>query len=94
MRHFFVDRNLIIYLNGNKSRNVKEHLSFYLVMAETNSLTIGWEVYAVFRLFLLDQNKDNYMIVQGNLSSNLYFIHRIITMTNVLVFPSEISCIK
>ena len=94
MRHFFADRNLIIYPNGNKTKNVKEHLSFYLAMAETNSLPTGWEVCAVFKLFVLDQNKDNYMIVQGNLSSNLYFIHRIITMTNVLVFPSEISCIK
>lgn len=71
MSHFFVHRNLVIYPNGNKSKNVKEHLSFYLSMAETYSLQTGWEVYAVFRLFVLDQNKDNYMIVQGNLSSNL-----------------------
>ncbi|PON46929.1 E3 ubiquitin-protein ligase SIN-like [Trema orientale] len=56
--------NLVIYPNGNKSRNVKEHLSFYLAMAESNSLKTGWEVYAVFRLFVLDQDKDNYMIVQ------------------------------
>ena len=30
-----------------------------------NSLPTGWEVYAVFRLFLLDQNKDYYLTLQG-----------------------------
>ena len=34
-------------------------------MADTCSLTFGWEVYAVFRLFLLDQNQDIYLVVQG-----------------------------
>ncbi|XP_030498823.2 MATH domain and coiled-coil domain-containing protein At3g44800 [Cannabis sativa] len=55
--------NLVIHPSGNKNRNVKEHLSVYLAMAEENSHKTGWEVYAIFKLFVLDQNKDNYMIV-------------------------------
>lgn len=48
-------------------KNVKEYLSVYLAMAETTSLRPGWEVFATFRLFLLDQNKDNYLTVEGNI---------------------------
>ncbi|XP_058210333.1 uncharacterized protein LOC131322834 [Rhododendron vialii] len=55
---------LAICPNGNKSKNIKDHLSVYLVMSEANLLKPGWEVHAVFRLFLLDQNKDNYLILQ------------------------------
>lgn len=55
---------LVIYPNGNKSRNANEHLSLYLAMAGANSLRTGWQVDAVFRLFLLDQNNDNYMVLQ------------------------------
>ncbi|KAK9215032.1 hypothetical protein WN944_007035 [Citrus x changshan-huyou] len=55
---------LVLYPNGNESKNVKDHISLYLAMADTNSLNFGWEVYAVFRLFLLDQNQDNYLVVQ------------------------------
>ena len=86
MSYFCAHRNLVIYPNGNKSRNVKEHLSFYLAMAETNSLSPGWEVYAVFRLFVLDQNQDNFMIVQGNLSSNLT-LSTVNTNDKCLSFP-------
>lgn len=46
--------------------NVKEYLSVYLAMAETTSLRPGWEVFATFRLFLLDQNKDNYLTVEAS----------------------------
>ncbi|KAL3817953.1 hypothetical protein ACJIZ3_003858 [Penstemon smallii] len=36
----------------------------YLVIAEGNSLPPGWEIRAVFRLFLLDQNRDIYLTLQ------------------------------
>ncbi|KAL5564631.1 hypothetical protein UlMin_027795 [Ulmus minor] len=55
---------LIIYPNGNESKNVKENISVYLAMAAAESLQPGWEVHAVLRLFLLDQNNDNYMVLQ------------------------------
>ncbi|KAL5564635.1 hypothetical protein UlMin_027799 [Ulmus minor] len=55
---------LVVYPNGNKSKNVKENISVYLAMAAIESLQIGWEVHAVLRLFLLDQNNNNYMVLQ------------------------------
>ncbi|KAJ6689874.1 hypothetical protein OIU85_006195 [Salix viminalis] len=57
--------NLVLYPGGNKSKNVKEHISLYLAMADTSSLPLGWEVHVIFRLFLLDQNKDSYLVIQG-----------------------------
>lgn len=71
LSHSSAFRKLAICPNGNKSKNVEDHLSVYLVMSEANSLKPGWEVHAVFRLFLLDQNKDNYLILQGIISFNL-----------------------
>ncbi|XP_039025981.1 ubiquitin carboxyl-terminal hydrolase 12-like, partial [Hibiscus syriacus] len=57
-------RKLVLYPHGNKSRNVKEHLSLYLVSADVASrIHLDLEVHAVFRFFLLDQTKDNYLIV-------------------------------
>ncbi|KAK9003167.1 hypothetical protein V6N11_060734 [Hibiscus sabdariffa] len=55
---------LVLFPQGNKSRNVKEHLSLYLVFADVASLIrLDSEIHAVFRFFLLDQTKDNYLIV-------------------------------
>ncbi|KAH9687507.1 TRAF-like family protein [Citrus sinensis] len=64
---------LVLYPNGNESKNVKDHISLYLAMADTSSLTFGWEVYAVFRLFLLDQNQDNYLVVQDAMGKERRF---------------------
>lgn len=52
---------LIIYPNGNKKENVKDHISLYLAMAQGSWLRPGWEVYAAFRMFLLHQKRDNYL---------------------------------
>ncbi|KAH9684092.1 TRAF-like family protein [Citrus sinensis] len=67
---------LILYPAGNKSKNVKEHISVYLAMENTSSLPHGWEVYAVFRLFLLDQDKDNFLILQDAMGAERRF-HRL-----------------
>ncbi|XP_010487620.1 PREDICTED: MATH domain and coiled-coil domain-containing protein At3g58220-like isoform X2 [Camelina sativa] len=56
---------LVLYPNGNKSKNTKDHVSVYLALADSSSLSPGWEVCAVFRLYLLDQNTDSYLILQG-----------------------------
>ncbi|KAL5564640.1 hypothetical protein UlMin_027804 [Ulmus minor] len=66
---------LVIYPNGNKSKNVKENISVYLAMAAAESLQTGWEVHAVLRLFLLDQNNDNYMVLQDTVGKERGF-HR------------------
>ncbi|KAH7511479.1 hypothetical protein JRO89_XSUnG0199000 [Xanthoceras sorbifolium] len=64
---------LVLYPNGNKSKNVRDHISLYLTLANTSSLPLGWEVYAVVRLFLLDQSKDNYLTVQDATGKESHF---------------------
>ncbi|XP_024462157.2 uncharacterized protein LOC7498226 [Populus trichocarpa] len=56
---------LVLYPSGNKSRNVKDYISLYLAKVDASSLPLGWEVHVIFRLFLLDQNKDSYLVIQG-----------------------------
>jgi hypothetical protein len=58
-------RKLVLYPTGNKSKNVKDHISLYLVLDESSSLHPGWEIYVNFRLFLFDHDNDNYLVVQG-----------------------------
>ncbi|KAI9389839.1 hypothetical protein POPTR_008G099600v4 [Populus trichocarpa] len=55
---------LVLYPSGNKSRNVKDYISLYLAKVDASSLPLGWEVHVIFRLFLLDQNKDSYLVIQ------------------------------
>ncbi|KAL9365888.1 hypothetical protein Peur_043761 [Populus x canadensis] len=56
---------LVLYPYGNKSNNVKDYISLYLAMVDASSLPRGWEVNVIFRLFLLDQNKDSYLVIQA-----------------------------
>ncbi|CAN6676726.1 unnamed protein product [Malus baccata var. baccata] len=56
---------LALYPNGNKKKNVKDFISVYLEMAGVKSLQAGWEVYVDLRVFLLDQNKGSYLVLQG-----------------------------
>ncbi|KAL5702556.1 hypothetical protein ACHQM5_027762 [Ranunculus cassubicifolius] len=55
---------LSLYPNGNKNKTVKEHLSLYLVLADTSSLPPGWNVNVVFRFFLFDQLQDKYLTLE------------------------------
>ncbi|KAJ4721564.1 Ubiquitin carboxyl-terminal hydrolase 12 [Melia azedarach] len=65
---------LVLYPNGNKSKSVEDHMSLYLaITADTSSLPLGWEVCAVFRFFLLDQNKGKYLIVEDALEKEKCF---------------------
>ncbi|KAF6173474.1 hypothetical protein GIB67_027169, partial [Kingdonia uniflora] len=56
---------LSLYPNGNAGKNGKDHISLYLLMTDTDSLTSGWEVNVVYRLFLYDQIRDKYLAVEG-----------------------------
>ncbi|KAF9596191.1 hypothetical protein IFM89_007509, partial [Coptis chinensis] len=57
---------LLLYPRGDESVNAKDHISLYLVIAETDSLPSGWEVNATFKLILFDQIKDKYLAVEDN----------------------------
>ncbi|CAA2972127.1 RESTRICTED TEV MOVEMENT 3-like [Olea europaea subsp. europaea] len=55
---------LLVYPNGNKDKGITDHISLYLAITQVESLLPGWEIRATFRLFLLDQNEDNYFILE------------------------------
>ncbi|XP_059444066.1 BTB/POZ and MATH domain-containing protein 1-like isoform X3 [Corylus avellana] len=55
---------LSFYPNGRKECNGKGSISLYLVIAETDSLPLGWEVKAICRLFVLDQIRGEYVTFQ------------------------------
>ncbi|KAB1200361.1 Ubiquitin carboxyl-terminal hydrolase 12 [Morella rubra] len=55
----------IVFLpQWRKDCNGKGSISLYLVISETDSLPLGWEVNAVFRLFVLDQIRGEYLTLQ------------------------------
>ncbi|KAI8532620.1 hypothetical protein RHMOL_Rhmol11G0227400 [Rhododendron molle] len=62
---------LSLYANGNKKRNVTEHISLYLAIADTEALPPGWEVNVSFKLFLFDHIRDRYLTIQGNILRTL-----------------------
>ncbi|KAI3826608.1 hypothetical protein L1987_00657 [Smallanthus sonchifolius] len=64
---------LVIHPNGNRSKNAGEFVSAYLAMADSASLPPGWEVYATFRIFLLDQNNDNCITIEDEMSEGRRF---------------------
>ncbi|CAA2988877.1 MATH domain and coiled-coil domain-containing protein At2g42460-like isoform X2 [Olea europaea var. sylvestris] len=55
---------LVVHPNGNEDKGITDHISVYLVITQVESLNLGWEIRATFRLFLLDQNKDNYFTLE------------------------------
>lgn len=57
---------LSLYPNGNKKRNVTDHVSFYLGMVDTGKLPLGWEVNVVFNFCVFDQIRDKYVIIQAD----------------------------
>uniref|UniRef100_A0A6N2M1I6 MATH domain-containing protein n=1 Tax=Salix viminalis TaxID=40686 RepID=A0A6N2M1I6_SALVM len=54
---------LVLYPNGDKSRNGDGYISLYLVMADTTGFPPGWEINAIFKLFVHDQLQDKYLTI-------------------------------
>ncbi|KAK9147119.1 hypothetical protein Sjap_007022 [Stephania japonica] len=61
--------NLALYPDGNNDENGSGHLSLYLVIRDTDSLLPGWEVRALFRLFLYNHIHGKYLMIGGRSSS-------------------------
>ncbi|KAK3404308.1 hypothetical protein EUGRSUZ_K00612 [Eucalyptus grandis] len=68
---------LILYPNGDKSRNGEDHVSVYLAVSgmspfqlgsEIRPFQLGWEIHAVVRLSVYDQTCDRYFTVQGRVA--------------------------
>ncbi|XP_010270945.1 PREDICTED: uncharacterized protein LOC104607116 [Nelumbo nucifera] len=55
---------LSLYPDGNKVGNGSDHISLYLVLADSSLLQAGSEVNATFSLFLFDQLQDKYLTFQ------------------------------
>ncbi|OIV89381.1 hypothetical protein TanjilG_22344 [Lupinus angustifolius] len=64
---------LVLYPSGNMSKNVKDHISLHLALVGASSLHPDREIHVKFRLFLLDQNNDNYLVVQDALGKEKRF---------------------
>ncbi|KAB5516041.1 hypothetical protein DKX38_026689 [Salix brachista] len=54
---------LVLYPNGDKSRNVDGYISLYLVMADTNGFPPGWEINVIVKFFVFDQLQDKYLTI-------------------------------
>ncbi|KAB5516029.1 hypothetical protein DKX38_026677 [Salix brachista] len=54
---------LVLYPNGDKSRNVEGYISLYLVMADTTGFPPGWEINAIIKFFVFDQLQDKYLTI-------------------------------
>ncbi|KAJ6691121.1 hypothetical protein OIU74_015751 [Salix koriyanagi] len=54
---------LVLYPNGDKSRNGDGYISLYLVMADTTGFPPGWEINAIFKFFVFDQLQDKYLTI-------------------------------
>ncbi|KAH9687462.1 TRAF-like family protein [Citrus sinensis] len=51
-------------LRAQKRNMNQENLKLEDILNNTSSFTLDWQVSAVFRMFLLDQNQENYCVVQ------------------------------
>ncbi|KAM4081732.1 hypothetical protein ACJW30_11G114000 [Castanea mollissima] len=55
---------LSLYSKGNEKMNGTGHLSVYLSIVGTEKSPLGWEVNASFKLFVHDQIRDKFLIIQ------------------------------
>uniref|UniRef100_A0A6N2KF27 MATH domain-containing protein n=1 Tax=Salix viminalis TaxID=40686 RepID=A0A6N2KF27_SALVM len=75
---------LVLYPNGDKSRNGDGYISLYLVMAATTGFPPGWEINAIFKFFVFDQLQDKYLMLDGGL-------RRFSAIKNKWGFPQMLS---
>ncbi|KAG5230709.1 MATH domain and coiled-coil domain-containing protein [Salix suchowensis] len=54
---------LVLYSNGDKSKNGAGYISLYLVMANTIGFPPGREINAIFKFFVFDQLQDKYLTI-------------------------------
>nr|POF23398.1 ubiquitin carboxyl-terminal hydrolase 12 [Quercus suber] len=54
---------LSLYPKGNKKMNGTDHISLYLSIVDTEKYSLGWEVYATFKLFVFDQIRDKFLTI-------------------------------
>ncbi|XP_048139018.1 uncharacterized protein LOC115730483 [Rhodamnia argentea] len=59
---------LILYPNGDKSRNGEDHISIYLAASGTSPFQLGGAIHVAVRFSLYDQICDRYLTKQGRVA--------------------------
>ncbi|KAK3404291.1 hypothetical protein EUGRSUZ_K00593 [Eucalyptus grandis] len=59
---------LILYPNGDKSRNGEDHISIYLAISGMNPLQLGGPIHVAIRFSSYDQICDRYLTQQGRVT--------------------------
>ncbi|KAK3404304.1 hypothetical protein EUGRSUZ_K00608 [Eucalyptus grandis] len=59
---------LILYPNGDKSRNGEDHISIYLAVSGTSPFQPGGAIHSTIRFSLYDQICDRYLTKQGRVT--------------------------
>lgn len=62
---------LILYPDGDKKNGGQDHISLYVGIEETNGLPNGWEVRVDLKLFVYDQNQNEYMVIRDELKGGI-----------------------
>ncbi|OMP09141.1 TRAF-like family protein [Corchorus olitorius] len=64
---------LCFYPKGNAKRGGEGHISLYLKLADTSNLPYGWEIIASFKVFVFDQLRDQYLIIEEHCETTRRF---------------------
>ncbi|KAF7848782.1 hypothetical protein BT93_L1565 [Corymbia citriodora subsp. variegata] len=59
---------LVLFPNGDKSRNGEDHISVYLAISGTSTLQLGGPIHVAVRFSLYDQICDRYLTEQGRVT--------------------------
>ncbi|KAL3714585.1 hypothetical protein ACJRO7_006488 [Eucalyptus globulus] len=59
---------LILYPNGDKSRNGEDHISIYLAVSGTSAFQSGGAIHVAVSFSLYDQVRDRYLTEQGRVT--------------------------
>ncbi|XP_050380056.1 uncharacterized protein LOC126797475 [Argentina anserina] len=69
---------LVLFPNGNKNHDVKDHISIYLEMGGKKAVKPGRSVTIDYKLFLLNQRKESYLVRENSNEEKKYCIYRTI----------------
>ncbi|PRQ39582.1 putative ubiquitinyl hydrolase 1 [Rosa chinensis] len=69
---------LVLFPNGNRARNGKDHISLYLEMAGLEAIKATLHVLVDFKFFLLNQYKKNYLVLEGEKKERYCFYRTIV----------------
>ncbi|KAL9401046.1 hypothetical protein Peur_004895 [Populus x canadensis] len=87
---------LSLYPSGDSIRNGNGYISFYIILADPDTMPAGFEINVSFKLFVYDHFQDEYLTIQGryiglyprgNQSQDGQNLSLYIFLTDCFVFP-------